>query len=136
MQLYCLNPVRILVGNWFDILSSTAHCLFNSKYYPLSKFHPDFVNYFTSGRLDKSKAKRFYSGDWQPFDSDGCPLTLFQDVPCGKCTCCVDKKQWTGLSVLFVSPNPLILFLCFIHLLIIMEIYRLLVFLRNNGSFV
>ena len=92
MQLYCLNPVRILVGNWFDILSSTSHCLFNSNYYPLSKFHPDFVNYFTAGRLDKSKAKRFYSGDWQLFDSDGCPLTLFQDVPCGKCTCCVDKK--------------------------------------------
>lgn len=101
MQLYCINPVRILVGNWFDILSMSAHCLFNSKYYPLSKFHPDFVNYFTAGRLDKSKAKRFYTGDWQLFDADGCPLTLFQDVPCGKCTCCVDKKamDWAFRAV-------------------------------------
>ena len=125
MQLYCLNPVRILVGNWFDILSMSAHCLFNSKYYPLSKFHPDFINYFTAGRLDKSKAKRFYSGDWQLFDSDGCPLTLFQDVPCGKCTCCVDKKamDWAFRAVCESQSSDTIPL--FIHLLIIMEIYRL-----------
>ena len=51
--------------------------------------------------LFRSVSQSRYSGDWQLFDADGCPLTLFQDVPCGKCTCCVDKKamDWAFRAV-------------------------------------